>query len=61
MTTKRKRGGQPPVANPRRRKINVLLTDDEAARLDELRGAVPAGAWIRLQIMPALKGMFSPD
>lgn len=46
--------GRPPVEHPRRRKINVMLTESEAARLDQVRGSIPAGTWIRDAILPQL-------
>ena len=41
--------GRPPVAEPRKSgaRVEVLLTDEELARLDALRGTTPRAVYLR--------------
>jgi hypothetical protein len=49
---KRRHGPTPkPVAEQRRHAVSCRLTDAEIARLDELRGEVTRGEWLRLAAM----------
>lgn len=49
---KRRHGPTPkPVAEQRRHSVSCRLTDAEIARLDELRGEVSRGEWLRLAAM----------
>jgi len=49
---KRRHGPAPkPAAEQRRHAVSCRLTDAELARLDELRGEVSRGEWLRLAAM----------
>ena len=49
---KRRHGPAPkPVAEQRRHSVSCRLTDAEISRLDELRGQVSRGEWLRLAAM----------
>ena len=49
---KRRHGPTPkPAAEQRRHAVSCRLTDAELARLDELRGEVSRGEWLRLAAM----------
>jgi len=52
MTDKRRHGPRPkPPEEQRRHAVSCRLTDAELARLDELRGEVSRGEWLRLAAM----------
>jgi hypothetical protein len=58
MTTPKRPRGRPPVYNPRPVRVNLSLSEDEAQRLDDIRGLAPRGTWVRdaLLVMMAAEG-----